>query len=70
VNCDICTSYSMQVNCDTDALLASDVSSSGELLGFGDSGGYVHVWGTSEHAHANLFSLPTEVSPIALQLVN
>ncbi|KAH9536486.1 hypothetical protein CY35_16G002500 [Sphagnum magellanicum] len=54
-----------QVNCDTDALLASDVSSSGELLGFGDSGGYVHVWGTSEHAHANLFSLPTELPGVS-----
>lgn len=52
----------LQVDCESDALLAADVSSSGELLAFGDSGGYVHVWGASEHALVNIQSLPTEVS--------
>jgi hypothetical protein len=52
----------LQVDCESDALLAADVSSSGELLAFGDSGGYAHVWGASEHALVNLHSLTTEVS--------
>ncbi|KAG0613820.1 hypothetical protein M758_6G131500 [Ceratodon purpureus] len=55
---------SYQVDCESDALLAADVSSSGELLAFGDSGGYVHVWGASEHALVNLHSLPTELPDI------
>lgn len=50
-------------------MLAADVSSSGELLAFGDSGGYVHVWGASEHALVNLHSLPTEVS-LELKQIN
>jgi hypothetical protein len=41
----------LQVDCESDALLA-----------FGDSGGYAHVWGASEHALVNLHSLTTEVS--------
>lgn len=61
--------FLLQVDCESDALLAADVSSSGELLAFGDSGGYVHVWGASEHALVNLHSLPTEVSTELKQII-
>ena len=58
-----------QVDCESDALSAADVSSSGELLAFGDSGGYVHVWGASEHALVNLHSHPAEVFLILEQII-
>nr|XP_024386798.1 PAN2-PAN3 deadenylation complex catalytic subunit Pan2-like isoform X3 [Physcomitrium patens] len=59
---------SYQVDCESDHLLSTDVSSSGELLAFGDSGGYVHVWGASEHDLVNLHSLPTELPDIVQPL--
>ena len=53
------------MDCEGDALLCCQVSSSGALLAFGDSGGFVHLWGGSEAWDPNLPSIPLEPpSPI------
>eukprot|EP00850_Spirogloea_muscicola_P011319 SM000070S21285 [mRNA] locus=s70:22412:31223:- [translate_table: standard] len=54
--------HQYQVDCEGDALLAADISSSGQLVAFGDAGGYVHLWGASALGRVNLFSQPIEVA--------
>ncbi|GBG65163.1 hypothetical protein CBR_g49959 [Chara braunii] len=58
-----------QVDCGGDALLACDISSSGELLAFGDAGEYVHLWGSYEGARVNLFSMPTVLPDVVVRQV-
>ena len=50
-----------QVDCEGDALLSADISSSGESLAFGDGGGFVHLWSAQAAPRVNLFSGPTEL---------
>eukprot|EP00897_Mesotaenium_endlicherianum_P000236 jgi/Mesen1/10212/ME000077S09547 len=47
-----------QLDCQGDALLTCDMAPSGELVAFGDTGGYVHLWGASEDARVALHFPP------------
>eukprot|EP00271_Cylindrocystis_brebissonii_P019200 TRINITY_DN5748_c0_g1_i5.p1 TRINITY_DN5748_c0_g1~~TRINITY_DN5748_c0_g1_i5.p1 ORF type:complete len:602 (-),score=103.63 TRINITY_DN5748_c0_g1_i5:18-1823(-) len=52
---------SFRVDCSGDALLTCDVSSSGEFLAFGDSGGFAHLWAANDSAAVNLVSQPLDL---------
>eukprot|EP00898_Chlorokybus_atmophyticus_P002747 jgi/Chlat1/3473/Chrsp23S03668 len=52
---------SYQVDTEGDSLLDCDISATGESFAFADSGGYVHLWASSETPRVNIFSVPTEV---------
>ncbi|KAL1923050.1 uncharacterized protein VTP21DRAFT_9426 [Calcarisporiella thermophila] len=45
----------------TSYITAMDISSSGELLTFGDAGSFVHLWKVSDDAKPNNFSSPLEL---------
>jgi hypothetical protein len=42
-----------QVDTEGDALVCAAISSTGECLAFGGSGGYVHLWATSAEPSVN-----------------
>eukprot|EP00899_Mesostigma_viride_P021198 jgi/Mesvir1/2907/Mv13978-RA.1 len=50
-----------QVDCEGDAMLCCDVSSSGESIGFADEGGFFHLWAATNEPRANLISVPSEM---------
>ena len=54
---DVQASYSptatYQIESDEDAVTAFDISQSGEVLGFGDAGGFLHQWADREDIKAN-----------------
>ncbi|KAL6047104.1 poly(A)-specific ribonuclease [Balamuthia mandrillaris] len=48
-----------QVDCGGDAVLTIDLSSTGELAVFGDSGGYIHLWADRQDMQVNSYSRAT-----------
>ena len=42
-------------------ILSAEISSTGDLLAFGDSTGIVHLWGSHPKAAVNMYSAPTEI---------
>lgn len=50
----------MQIETEGDALTACAFSSSGEMMAFGGSGGYAHLWATSATPRVNMVSRPLD----------
>ncbi len=50
-----------KIDCGGDLCTSFDISSTGEVLVFGDSGGYVHQWVDREDFQINQYSIPTQV---------
>jgi PAB-dependent poly(A)-specific ribonuclease subunit 2 len=50
-----------QVDTNGDLLLSFDISSTGEVMTFGDGGGYTHQWADREDINVNTFSHPTTI---------
>lgn len=52
-----------QVETGGDALLAADVSATGEVVAFGSAGGMVHTWAFTQAARVNAYARPPEAPP-------
>ena len=52
-----------QVETGGDALLAADVSATGEVVAFGSAGGMVHTWAFTQAARINAYARPPEAPP-------
>ena len=50
----------MQIETEGDAVTACAFSSSGEMMAFGGSGGYTHLWATSATPRVNMVSRPLD----------
>lgn len=50
----------LQIETEGDAVTACAFSSSGEMMAFGGSGGYVHLWATSATPRVNMVSQPLD----------
>ncbi|KAK9820479.1 hypothetical protein WJX72_010776 [[Myrmecia] bisecta] len=55
-------SRTYQVEAEGDAIVSAQISPSGEVMGFGGSGGYVHLWSATAEAHVNTFAQPLEAA--------
>lgn len=62
---DIC--LAAQVETEGDLLTSVDISSSGECLAFGGSGGFIHLWGFSSEPRTNLRSSELEIPHLTPQ---
>lgn len=51
---------SLQIETEGDAVTACAFSSSGEMMAFGGSGGYAHLWATSATPRVNMVSRPLD----------
>lgn len=52
-----------QVETGADALLAADVSPTGELVAFGSAAGMVHTWAFAQQARVNAYARAPETPP-------
>jgi len=50
----------LQIETEGDAITACAFSSSGEMMAFGGSGGYAHLWATSATPRVNMASQPLD----------
>lgn len=50
----------IQIETEGDAVTACAFSSSGEMMAFGGSGGYAHLWATSATPRVNMVSRPLD----------
>ena len=54
----------MQIETEGDAVTCCAFSSSGEVMAFGGSGGYVHLWATAAAPRVNMMSQQLEFPPV------
>ena len=66
----ILNSETLLIKVEGDGLLCMCTSRTGELLGLGDIGGAVMVWGERENAIVNEYSSPTVVPTLQPPLVH